>query len=74
MVFLSTPSFASGYIVNGPAGLSRGAAPGSSGVQRVRVGGQRVWASAERAPFTPLPATESSRKTCYYALDVLLCD
>jgi hypothetical protein len=69
---LSTPSFASGYVVNGHA-----ASPAeaqvlvASGVQQGAwvVNGYGI-APAERASFTP-PATEPSGKKCYYAL---LCD
>jgi hypothetical protein len=73
---LSTPSFASGYIVNG-----RAASPAeaqhlvASGVQ------QGAWvvngfgiAPAEHASFTAPASTEPSSKKCYYVLDVLLCD
>jgi hypothetical protein len=74
--FLSTPSFASGYTVNGHA-----ASPAeaqhlvASGVQ------QGAWvvngfgiAPAEHASLTSAPATEPSGNKCYYVLDVLLCD
>jgi hypothetical protein len=73
--FLSTPSFASGYIVNG-----RAASPAeaqhlvASGVQ------QGAWVvngfgiAPEHASFTSPPATEPTGKKCYYVLDVLLCD
>ncbi len=75
--FLSTPSFASGYIVNGHA-----ASPAeaqhlvASGVQQGAwvVNGYGI-APAERASFVPPPATEKpTGKKCYYVLDVLLCD
>jgi hypothetical protein len=74
--FLSTPSFAGGYTVNGHA-----ASPAeaqhlvASGVQ------QGAWAvngygigPADRASFTAPAAAEPSGKKCYYVLDVLLCD
>jgi hypothetical protein len=72
---LSTPSFATGYIVNGHA-----ASPAeaqhlvASGVQQGAwvVNGYGI-APAEHASFTP-PATEPGGKQCYYVLDVLLCD
>jgi hypothetical protein len=72
--FLSTPSLASNYIVNGHA-----ASPAeaqhlvASGVQQGAwvVNGYGI-APAEHASFT---TTEpSSGKKCYYVLDVLLCD
>jgi hypothetical protein len=73
---LSTPSFASGYVVNGHA-----ASPAeaqvlvASGVQQGAwvVNGYGI-APAERASFTAPAATEASGKKCYYVLDVLLCD
>ena len=74
--FLSTPSFASGYIVNG-----RAASPVeaqhlvASGVQQGAwvVNGYGI-APAEHASVTSTAATEPSGKKCYYVLDVLLCD
>jgi hypothetical protein len=73
---LSTPSFASGYVVNGHA-----ASPAeaqvlvASGVQQGAwvVNGYGI-APAERASFTAPAATEPNGKKCYYVLDVLLCD
>ena len=73
---LSTPSFASGYVVNGHA-----ASPAeaqvlvASGVQQGAwvVNGYGI-APAERASFTSARDTEPSGKKCYYVLDVLLCD
>jgi hypothetical protein len=73
--FLSTPSFATGYTVNGHA-----ASPAeaqhlvASGVQ------QGAWVvngfgiAPEHASFTAPASTEPSGKKCYYVLDVLLCD
>jgi hypothetical protein len=74
--FLSTPSFASGYVVNGHA-----ASPAeaqlltSSGVQQGAwvVNGYGI-APAERAAFTAPATKEASGQKCYYVLDVLLCD
>ena len=71
---LSTPSFASGYVVNGHA-----ASPAeaqhliASGVQQGAwvVNGYGI-APAEHASFNS--GTEPSGKKCYYVLDVLLCD
>ena len=72
--FLSTPSFASGYTVNGhAASLAEAQHLVASGVQQGAwvVNGYGI-APAEHASFT---ATEpSSGKKCYYVLDVLLCD
>jgi hypothetical protein len=73
--FLSTPSLASSYIVNGHA-----ASPAeaqhlvTSGVQQGSwvVNGYGI-APAERASFTQ-PSTEPRGTKCYYVLDVLLCD
>ena len=74
--FFSTPSFASGYVVNGHA-----ASPAEA--QQLVAGGvqQGAWvvngygiAPAEHASFTAPAATEPSGKKCYYVLDVLLCD
>ena len=74
--FLSAPSFASNYIVNGHA-----ASPAeaqvlvASGVQQGAwvVNGYGI-APAERTSFTTPATTEASGKKCYYVLDVLLCD
>jgi hypothetical protein len=74
--FLSSPSFAGSYTVNG-----RAASPAeaqhlvASGVQPGAwvVNGYGI-APAERASFTPPSATQPSSKKCYYILDVLLCD
>jgi hypothetical protein len=74
--FLSTPSFASGYVVNGHA-----ASPAEA-LQLVASGVQQgAWvvngfgiAPAEHASFTAPAATEPSGKKCYYVLDVQLCD
>ena len=75
--FLSTPSFASGYIVNGhTASPAEAQHLVASGVQQGAwvVNGYGI-APAERASFTaPASSTESSGKKCYYVLDVLLCD
>ena len=75
--FLSTPSFAGSYIVNGHA-----ASPAeaqhlvASGVQPGAwvVNGYGIAPAAERATFTAPAATEPSGQKCYYVLDVLLCD
>jgi hypothetical protein len=74
--FLSTQSFASGYIVNG-----RAASPAeaqhlvASGVQQGAwvVNGFGIAPAAEHATFTAPASTEPSGKKCYYVLDVLLC-
>jgi hypothetical protein len=75
--FLSTPSFADVYVVNGHAASPAEAqALVASGVQQGAwvVNGYGI-APAERASFsTPAAATEPSGKKCYYVLDVLLCD
>jgi hypothetical protein len=73
--FLSSPSFAGSYIVNG-----RSASPAeaqhlvASGVQPGAwvVNGYGI-APAERTSFTAAIAEPSSKK-CYYVLDVLFCD
>ena len=73
--FLSAPSFASSYIVNG-----RAASPAeaqhlvASGVQPGAwvVNGYGIAPAAERAAFTA--PTEPSGQKCYYVLDVRLCD
>jgi hypothetical protein len=74
--FLSTPSFASTYIVNG-----RAASPAEAQVLAASGVQQGAWvvngygiAPAERTSFTAPPAKESGGKKCYYVLDVLLCD
>jgi len=74
--FLSTPGFASGYIVNGHA-----ASPAeaqhlvTTGVQQGAwvVNGYGI-APAEHAAVTAPASTEPSGQKCYYVLDVLLCD
>jgi hypothetical protein len=74
---LSTPSFATSYIVNGHA-----ASPAeaqhlvASGVQQGAwvVNGYGIVPAAERASLTTPASTEPSGKKCYYVLDVLLCD
>ncbi len=74
--FLSTPSFARGYVVNGHAAspaeaqvlLASGVQQGASVVNGYGI------APAERTSFVAPPATESNAKKCYYVLDVLLCD
>ena len=74
--FLGTPSFASGYIVNGHAASPAEARQlVASGVQQGAwvVNGYGI-APAERASFTAPPSTEPSGKKCYYVLDVRLCD
>ena len=74
--FLSTPSFASGYVVNGHAASPAEAQHlAASGVQQGAwvVNGYGI-APAERTSFTGPAAKEVSGKTCYYVLDVLLCD
>ena len=75
--FLSSPSFASSYIVNG-----RAASPAeaqhlvASGVQPGAwvVNGYGIAPAAERASFTASTAAEPTGQKCYYVLDVLLCD
>jgi hypothetical protein len=75
--FLSAPSFASGYIVNG-----RAASPAeaqhlvASGVQQGAwvVNGFGIAPAAEHTSFTAPASTESRGHKCYYVLDVLLCD
>jgi len=75
--FLSTPSFAGGYVVNGHA-----ASPAeaqhlvANGVQQGAwvVNGFGIAPAAERAAFTAPAANEPSGQKCYYVLDVLLCD
>jgi hypothetical protein len=74
--FLSNPSFASTYIVNGRAAspaeaqllVTNGVQPGAWVVNGYGI------APAERRSFTAPAATESNGKKCYYVLDVLLCD
>ena len=73
--FLSPPSFAAGYTVNGHAAshaeaqllVANGAQPGTWVINGYGI------APAEHAPTSP-PATEAAGKRCYYVLDVLLCD
>ena len=75
--FLSTPSFAGSYIVNGHA-----ASPAeaqhlvASGVQQGAwvVNGYGSAPAAERAAFSAPAANEPSGQKCYYVRDVLLCD
>jgi hypothetical protein len=74
--FLSSPSFAGSYIVNG-----RSASPAeaqhlvASGVQPGAwvVNGYGI-APAERTSFTTAATAEPSSKKCYTVLDVLFCD
>ena len=74
--FLSTPSFAGSYTVNG-----RAASPAeaqhlvASGVQQGAwvVNGYGI-APAELASLTAPASSEPSGPKCYYVLDVLLCD
>ena len=74
--FLSTPSFAAGYVVNGHA-ASQGEAQllVANGAQSGTwvINGYGI-APAEHASLSSRPATEPPGKTCYYVLDVLLCD
>jgi hypothetical protein len=73
--FLSSPSFAGSYIVNGHA-----ASPAeaqhlvATGVQQGAwvVNGYGIAPAAERASLTA--SIEPSGQKCYYVLDVLLCD
>jgi hypothetical protein len=73
--FLSSPSFAGSYIVNGRAAspaeaqhlVATGAQPGPWVVNGYGI------APAEHASLTA-SAEPSSGKKCYYVLDVLLCD
>jgi hypothetical protein len=75
--FLSTPSFAGSYFVNGRAAspveaqhlVANGVQPGAWVVN-----GYGIAPAAEHASFTPPPATEPRGQKCYYVLDVLLCD
>jgi hypothetical protein len=74
--FLSTPSFAGSYIVNGHAASSAEAQHLiASGVQQGAwvVNGYGI-APAERTSFTVPASSEPSGQRCYYVLDVLLCD
>jgi hypothetical protein len=74
--FLSSPSFAGSYTVNGRAAspveaqhlVATGAQPGAWVVN-----GYGIAPAAERAVTAP-SSTEASGKKCYYVLDVLLCD
>ena len=76
--FLSAPSFASSYIVNGRAAspaeaqhlVASGVQPGAWVVNGYGI----APAAAERASFTAPAANEPSGQKCYYVLDVLLCD
>ena len=71
---LGTPTFASGYVVNGHAAspaeiqllVSSGAQPG-----RWVVDGYGISPTAERADARTI---ESNTKKCWYVLDVQLCD
>jgi hypothetical protein len=73
---LSTPSFATSYIVNGRAAspaeaqhlVANGVQPGAWVVN-----GYGIAPAAERASLTA-PAYEPSGQKGYYVLDVLLCD
>ena len=75
--FLSSPSFAGSYIVNG-----RAASPAeaqhlvASGVQPGAwvVNGYGIAPAAERAAFTAPAGNGPNGQKCYYVLDVLLCD
>ena len=75
--FLSTPSLAISYIVNGRAAspaeaqhlVANGVQPGAWVVN-----GYGIAPAADRAAFTAPASTEPSGKKCYYVLDVLLCD
>jgi hypothetical protein len=75
--FLSSPSFASSYIVNGRAAspaeaqhlVTSGVHPGAWVVN-----GYGIAPAAERASFTTPAANEPSGQKCYYVLDVLLCN
>jgi hypothetical protein len=75
--FLSTPSFAGSYIVNGhvasPAEAQHLVA---TGVQQGAwvVNGYGIAPAAERASLTAPASIEPRGKKCYYVLDVLLCD
>ena len=74
--FLSAPSFASSYIVNGRAAspaeaqhlVASGVQPGAWVVNGYGI----APAAAERA--LPPAANEPSGQRCYYVLDVLLCN
>ena len=76
--FLSSPSFAGSYIVNGRAAspaeaqhlVASGVQPGAWVVNRYGI----APAAAERAAFSAPAANEPSGQKCYYVLDVLLCD
>ena len=71
--FLSTPSFAGSYIVNG-----RAASPAeaqhlvASGVQPGVVNGYGIAPAVERASLTASALTEPSGQKCHYVFDVLL--
>jgi hypothetical protein len=75
--FLSTPSFAGSYVVNGRAAppaeaqhlVARGVQPGAWVVN-----GYGIAPAAERVSLTAPASTEPSDQKCYYVLDVLLCD
>ena len=75
--FLSTPSFAGSYLVNGwaasPAEAQHLVANGVQPDAWV-VNGYGIAPAAERAAFTASASTEPSGQKCYYVLDVLLCD
>jgi len=75
--FLSTPSLASGYIVNGHAASPVEAQHlVANGVQQGAwvVNGYGIAPAAERAAVTTPVANEPNGQKCYYVLDVLLCD
>jgi hypothetical protein len=74
--FVSAPSFASNYTVNGRAASpAQAQLLAGNGVQQgARVVNGYGIGPAERTSFT-VPATkEAGGKNCYYVLDVLLCD
>ena len=74
--FLSSPSFAGSYTVNGRAAspveaqhlVATGSQPGAWVVNGYGI------APAEHASLTAPASTEAVGKKCYYVLDVLFCD
>jgi hypothetical protein len=74
---LSTPSFASSYVVNGriasPAEakhlVANGVQPGAWVVN-----GYGIAPASEYGAITATASTEPGGRNCYYVLDVLLCD
>ncbi|HEY7576925.1 MAG TPA: hypothetical protein VH855_04955 [Acetobacteraceae bacterium] len=72
----SAPGFAGSYVVNGHAAspaevqllTANGAQPGTWVVNGYGI------APGDRAASEPQKASKSSSKSCYYVLDVLLCD